>query len=44
MGFNTLAIVPVNDKACERAVLRLALTYNSCLDELTTDLFHDGEC
>ena len=44
MGFNTLAKVPVNDKACERAVLGLALTYNSCLDELTTDLFHDGEC
>ena len=44
MGFNTLAKVPVNDKTCERAVLGLALTYNSCLDELTTDLFHDGEC
>lgn len=44
MGFNTLAKVPVNDKACERAVLGLALTYNSCLDELNTDLFHNGEC
>lgn len=44
MGFNTLMKQPINDKACERAVLGLALTYNSCLDELTTDLFHDGEC
>lgn len=44
MGFNTLMKQPVSDKACERAVLGLALTYNSCLDELTTDLFHDGEC
>ena len=44
MGFNTLAKVPVNDKTCERAVLGLALTYNSCLDELNTDLFHNGEC
>ena len=44
MGFNTLMKQPVSDKACERTVLGLALTYNSCLDELTTDLFHDGEC
>lgn len=44
MGFNTLMKQPVSDKACERAVLGLALTYNSCLDKLTTDLFHDGEC
>lgn len=44
MGFNTLMKQSISDKACERAVLGLALTYNSCLDELTTDLFHDGEC
>lgn len=44
MGFNTSMKQPVSDKACERAVLGLVLTYNSCLDELTTDLFHDGEC
>lgn len=44
MGFNTLVKVQVNDKACERAVLGLALTYNTYLDELNADLFYDAEC
>ena len=43
-GFNTLVKQPLNDKACERAVLGLALTYNRYLDKLNADLFHDGEC
>lgn len=43
-GFNTLMKQPMNDKACERAVLGTALTYNRYLDELNADLFHDGEC
>lgn len=43
-GFNTLMKQPMNDVACERAVLGLALTYNNYLVELATDLFYDGEC